>query len=204
MYQDAGPHFDRLGPALLAIFPFIVMFLVTSVTTLRERSSGTLERLLAMPMGKLDFLLGYAVAFGVVAAAQSAIAVGVSVGLLGLELTGPVWLLAVVAVVDAVLGTALGLFVSAFAQTEFQAVQFMPAVVVPQILLCGLLVPREDMPDVLGAVSDLLPLSYAVDAMSHLTTSSSTGEVWGDLAVVAGFVVAGLALGAATLRRRTG
>jgi ABC-2 type transport system permease protein len=204
MYQDAGPHFDRLGPALLAIFPFIVMFLVTSVTTLRERSSGTLERLLAMPMGKLDFLLGYAVAFGVVAAAQSAIAVGVSVGLLGLELTGPVWLLAVVAVVDAVLGTALGLFVSAFAQTEFQAVQFMPAVVVPQILLCGLLVSREDMPDVLGAVSDLLPLSYAVDAMSHLTTSSSTGEVWGDLAVVAGFVVAGLALGAATLRRRTG
>jgi ABC-2 type transport system permease protein len=204
MYQDAGPHFDRLGPALLAIFPFIVMFLVTSVTTLRERSSGTLERLLAMPMGKLDFLLGYAVAFGVVAAAQSAIAVGVSVGLLGLELTGPVWLLAVVAVVDAVLGTALGLFVSAFAQTEFQAVQFMPAVVVPQILLCGLLVSREDMPDVLGVVSDLLPLSYAVDAMSHLTTSSSTREVWGDLAVVAGFVVAGLALGAATLRRRTG
>ncbi|WP_193606653.1 ABC transporter permease [Nocardioides lijunqiniae] len=203
MYQDAGPQFDRLGPALLAIFPFIVMFLVTSVTTLRERSSGTLERLLAMPMGRLDFLLGYAVAFGVVAAAQSAIAVGVSVGLLGLELTGSVWLLAVVAVVDAVLGTALGLFVSAFAQTEFQAVQFMPAVVVPQILLCGLLVPRDDMPDVLGAVSDVLPLSYAVDAMSHLGASSSTGQVWGDLAVVAGFALAGLALGAATLRRRT-
>ncbi|WP_134741192.1 ABC transporter permease [Nocardioides sp. 503] len=203
MYADAGPAFDRLGPALLAIFPFIVMFLVTSVTTLRERSSGTLERLLAMPMGRLDFLLGYAVAFGAVAAAQSAIAVGVSVGLLGLELAGPVWLLAVVAVVDAVLGTALGLFVSAFAQTEFQAVQFMPALVVPQILLCGLLVPRDDMPDVLGAVSDVLPLSYAVDAMAHLTSLSSTGEVWGDLAVVAGFVVAGLALGAATLRRRT-
>ncbi|WP_193611220.1 ABC transporter permease [Nocardioides lijunqiniae] len=203
MYQDAGPQFDRLGPALLAIFPFIVMFLVTSVTTLRERSSGTLERLLAMPMGRLDFLLGYAVAFGVVAAAQSAIAVGVSVGLLRLELTGSVWLLAVVAVVDAVLGTALGLFVSAFAQTEFQAVQFMPAVVVPQILLCGLLVPRDDMPDVLGAVSDVLPLSYAVDAMSHLGASASTGQVWRDLAVVAGFALAGLALGAATLRRRT-
>jgi ABC-2 type transport system permease protein len=203
MFADSGPVFDRLGPALLAIFPFIVMFLVTSVTTLRERSSGTLERLLAMPMGRLDLLLGYAVAFGVVAAVQSAVAVGVSVGLLDLEVVGPVWLLTVVAVVDAVLGTALGLFVSAFAQTEFQAVQFMPAVVVPQILLCGLLVPRDAMPDVLGAVSDVLPLSYAVDAMTHLTRSTETGEVWADLAVVAGFVLAGLALGAATLRRRT-
>ena len=146
MYADAGPVFDRIGPALLAIFPFIVMFLVTSVTTLRERSSGTLERLLAMPTGRLDLLLGYAAAFGVVAAVQSVVAVGVSVGLLGLEVVGPVWLLTVVAVVDAVLGTALGLFVSAFAQTEFQAVQFMPAVVVPQILLCGLLVPRGRCP----------------------------------------------------------
>jgi ABC-2 type transport system permease protein len=203
MYRDSGPIFDRIGPALLAIFPFIVMFLVTSVTTLRERSSGTLERLLAMPMGKLDFLVGYAVAFGVVAALQSVIAVGVSVGLLGLEIVGHVWLLTLVAVVDATLGTALGLFVSAFARTEFQAVQFMPAIVVPQILLCGLLVPRDSMPDVLGAVSDVLPLSYAVDAMTHLTVSSSAGEVWGDLVVVAAFVLAGLALGAATLRRRT-
>ncbi len=203
MFEDSGPLFDRLGPALLAMFPFIVMFLVTSVTTLRERSSGTLERLLAMPTGKLDFLLGYALAFGLVAAVQSALAVAVSVGLLDLDLVGPVWLLTVVAVVDAVLGAALGLFVSAFAQTEFQAVQFMPALVLPQILLCGLIVPREQMPDVLGAVSDVLPLSYAVDAMEHLTRSSSTGEVWSDIGVVAAFVVAALTLGAATLRRRT-
>ncbi|HWM72961.1 MAG TPA: ABC transporter permease [Nocardioides sp.] len=203
MFEDQGPVFDRLGPALVALFPFIVMFLVTSVTTLRERSSGTLERLLAMPMGKLDFLLGYALAFGVIAALQSALAVAVSVGLLDLEVAGPVWLLTVVAVADAVLGAALGLFVSAFAQTEFQAVQFMPVVVIPQILLCGLLIDRDEMPDVLGAISDLLPLSYAVDAMQHLTSSTSTGEVWADLAVVGGFVLAGLALGAATLRRRT-
>jgi ABC-2 type transport system permease protein len=202
MFEDT-PVFDQVGPALLAMFPFIVMFLVTSVTTLRERSSGTLERLLAMPMGKLDFLGGYGLAFGVVAAVQSALAVGISVGLLGLDVQGPVWLLLVVAVVDAVLGTALGLFVSAFAQTEFQAVQFMPALVIPQILLCGLFVPRDQLPDVLGAVSDVLPLSYAVDAMQTLTSTTSTGDVWRDLAVVAGFAVAGLALGAATLRRRT-
>jgi len=204
IYKDADPQlFDRIGPALLAIFPVIVMFLVTSVTTLRERSTGTLERLLAMPMGKLDFLVGYALAFGLVAAVQSVLAVAVSVGLLGLDVAGPLWLLTVVAVVDAVLGSALGLFVSAFARTEFQAVQFMPAIVIPQLLLCGLLVPRELLPDFLHAVSDVLPLSYAVDAMQHLTTSTSTAEVWRDVAVVAGFAVAGLALGAATLRRRT-
>jgi ABC-2 type transport system permease protein len=203
MFEDAGPVFDRIGPALVAMFPFIIMFLVTSVTTLRERSSGTLERLLAMPMGKLDFLVGYALAFGLVAAVQSALAVGVSLTFLDLDVQGPVWLLGVVAVADAVLGTALGLFVSAFAQTEFQAVQFMPVVVIPQILLCGLLIARDALPDVLHAVSDVLPLSYATDAMQHLTTSTSTGDVWGDLGVVAGFIVAGLALGAATLRRRT-
>jgi len=204
MFEDSvGDPFDRFGPALLAMFPFIVMFLVTSVTTLRERSSGTLERLLAMPMGRLDFLLGYAVAFGLVAALQALLAVGVSVGLLGLDIHGSVVLLGLVAVADAVLGSALGLFVSAFARTEFQAVQFLPAIVFPQILLCGLFVPRDTLPDALHAASDVLPLSYAVDAMTHLTRGTSTSEVWVDLAVVAAFALGSLALGAATLRRRT-
>ena len=204
MFQDLpGDTFDQLGPGLLAIFPFTVMFLVTSVTTLRERGSGTLERLLAMPMNKLDFLLGYAVAFGLVALLQAGLAVALSVGLLGLDLTGSSWLLTVVAVVDAVLGSALGLFVSAFARTEFQAVQFMPAIVIPQLLLCGLFVPRDALPDVLGSISDVLPLSYAVDAMQTLVTSTQTSEVWQDLGIVAAFALAGLALGAATLRRRT-
>src|SRR6476659_5903786 len=201
MFDDLT--FRALGPALLALFPFIIMFLVTSVTTLRERTSGTLERLLAMPMGKFDFLGGYALAFGLVAAVQSALAVGLSVLVLNLDVQGPVWVLTLVAIADAVLGTALGLFVSAFARTEFQAVQFMPALVIPQILLCGLFVPRDLLPDVLSAVSDVLPLSYAVDAMQTLTLTTATGEVWQDVAVVAGFAVTMLCLGAATLRRRT-
>ncbi|MGZ6733898.1 MAG: ABC transporter permease [Nocardioides sp.] len=195
--------FDRTGPALLAIFPFVVMFLITSVTTLRERASGTLERLLAMPLGKLDFLLGYGLAFGLLAAVQPGAAVGVSVGLLGMEVHGSVGVLLVVAVADAVLGTALGLFVSAFANTEFQAVQFMPALVVPQILLCGLFVPRDQLPGVLHAISEVLPLSYAVDAMQHLTVGSADSAVAQDLLVVLGYAVALLILGAATLRRRT-
>jgi ABC-2 type transport system permease protein len=204
MFHDLpGEGFSRLGPALLALIPFIIMFLVTSVTTLRERTSGTLERLLAMPMGKLDFLLGYALAFGLVAAVQSALAVGVCVVLLDLSIAGPVWMLMVVAVVDAVLGTALGLFVSAFARTEFQAVQFMPALVIPQILLCGLFVPRDALPRVLDVISEALPLSYAVDAMQRVASSGRTGQVWTDVALVAAYAVAGLALGALTLRRQS-
>ena len=198
-----GEGFSSLGPALLALIPFIIMFLVTSVTTLRERTSGTLERLLAMPMGKLDFLLGYAVAFGLVATVQSALAVGVCVWLLDLTIVGAVWLLMVVAVMDALLGTALGLLVSAFARTEFQAVQFMPALVIPQILLCGLFVPRDELPRVLEVISDVLPLSYAVDAMQSVAATTETGDVWQDIAIIAGFVVAGLGLGALTLRRQT-
>jgi ABC-2 type transport system permease protein len=207
--QPGAGGFDSLGPPLLALIPFIVMFLVTSVTTLRERASGTLERLLAMPTGKLDLLGGYAIAFGLAATAQSVVAVLLCVWALGLDVAGPVWMLTVVAVADAVLGTALGLFVSAFARTEFQAVQFMPAIVIPQILLCGLFIPRDQMPDVLSAISDVLPLSYAVDAMTTVstTTSDAFGGVdpgaWADVGVVLGFAVAALALGAATLRRRT-
>jgi ABC-2 type transport system permease protein len=203
MFQDKPSFgFGSLAPALLALIPFIIMFLVTSVTTLRERTSGTLERLLAMPMGKGDFLLGYAFAFGLVAAVQSALAVGLSVWALDLEVQGPVWLLTVVAVVDAVLGSALGLFVSAFARTEFQAVQFMPALVIPQILLCGLFVARDDLPPVLHAISDVLPLSYAVDAMRKVAADSDPA-VWGDLGLVAAFAAGGLVLGALTLRRQS-
>jgi ABC-2 type transport system permease protein len=156
-----------------------------------------------MPMGKLDFLGGYALAFGLVAAVQSALAVGLSVGVLNLDVQGPVWMLTLVAIADAVLGTALGLFVSAFARTEFQAVQFMPAVVIPQILLCGLFVARDAMPNVLGFVSDLLPLSYAVDAMRAVARADALAGIWGDLAVVVAYAVAGLALGAVTLRRKS-
>ena len=201
---DGTGTFDDLGAPLLGIFPFVVMFLVTSVATLRERTSGTLERLLTLPIGKLDLLAGYALAFGLVAVVQATAAATLSVTLLGLDIAGPFWLLLVVAVLDALLGMALGLFVSAFAATEFQAVQFMPAFVLPQFLLCGLLVPRERMDDILRVVSDVLPLSYAVDAMRELTTTEGVStSAWGDLSVVALAIVLALGLGAATLRRRT-
>jgi ABC-2 type transport system permease protein len=202
---DGSPGtFDRIGPALLALFPFVAMFLVTSVATLRERTSGTLERLLSMPLGKLDLLFGYGLAFGIVAVVQAMLASALVLGPLGLDVAGPTWLLVVVAVSDAVLGCALGLFVSAFARTEFQAVQFIPAVVLPQFLLCGLLVPREQLGPVLEAISAFLPLSYAVDAMQRLTVDAGvSGRLVLDIGIVILAIVLALTFGAATLRRRT-
>ena len=198
------PVFDAIGAPLLGVFPFVVMFLLTSVTTLRERQSGTLERLLTMPLGKGDLIAGYALAFGLLATVQAVIATGFAVWVLGLNIAGPLGLLVLVAVVDAVLGSTLGLFVSAFANTEFQAVQFMPAFVLPQFLLCGLLVPRDALPTFLQAVSNVLPLSYAVDAMRTLTTDAdATAQVLADVAIVLAFAVAAVALGSGTLRRRT-
>lgn len=202
---DGKPQvFDRIGGPLLGVFPFVSMFLVTSVATLRERTSGTLERLLTMPMGKLDLLLGYALAFGAVAVLQGALSSGFALWVLGLDVAGSAWALVVVAVLDALLGTALGLLVSAFAATEFQAVQFLPAVVLPQVLLCGLLTPREDMVEALQWVARALPLTYAVDAMAQVTTNAGVTTTYlRDVAVVAGIALGALVVGAATLRRRT-
>ena len=203
IYADT-PLFDRLTASLLGIFPFITMFLVTSIATLRERQTGTLERLLSLPVGKGDFVAGYAVAFGFLALVQSLAAASFAIFVLRLDTAGPAWLLVVVALVTALLGTALGLFVSAFATTEFQAVQFLPAFILPQFLLCGLLLPRDQLPRVLEWLSNVLPLSYAVDAMQSISTDASGGtDVAVDILVVLGFVVAAIAGGAATLRRRT-
>ncbi|WP_432058615.1 ABC transporter permease [Streptomyces sp. bgisy022] len=202
---DGSPRtFDNIGASLLGIFPLITMFLVTSIATLRERTSGTLERLLALPLGKGDLIAGYALAFGALAVVQSALATGLAVWFLGLDVVGSPWLLLLVALLDALLGTALGLFVSAFAASEFQAVQFMPAVIFPQLLLCGLFAARDTMHPVLEALSDVLPMSYAVDAMNEvLRHSDMTTAFLQDVSIVAGCALLVLGLGAATLRRRT-
>ncbi len=201
---DSSPFvFDEIGLQLLGIFPFVTMFLVTSVAMLRERTSGTLERLLTTRLAKLDLLLGYALAFGIAALAQVGIATAVTMGWLGLQIVSGVGWAVVLAVASALLGMALGLLVSAFATTEFQAVQFMPAVVLPQILLCGMLVPRSHMLDVLNWLSDVLPLSYVVDGMARARTSTAGAGLVGDVAVVIGCILAALAIGAVTLRRRT-
>jgi ABC-2 type transport system permease protein len=195
--------FDRVGPPMVGLFPFISMFLVTSIAMLRERTTGTLERLMSLPLAKLDLLLGYGIAFALLAVVQATLTSAVAFGALGLDAAGPVWLVVVLAVANAVLGMALGLFLSAFAQTEFQAVQFMPAFVLPQILLSGLLIARDEMAPVLEWVSALLPLTYAYDALVRATADDLGSELLLDTALVVVAIGLALVLGATTLRRRT-
>lgn len=196
--------FQHIGAPLCGLFPFIIMFLVTSITMLRERTTGTLERLMTLPLAKLDVLTGYGIAFGLLASIQAGVVC--AVGFLALELDAPhgAWLVALLAVGNALLGMALGLFVSAFAQTEFQAVQFMPALVFPQMLLCGLFVARAAMAPLLYDLSWVLPLTYAYDALQRATRPAAlTAALLVDVLVVIAATLAGLTLGAFTLRRRT-
>jgi len=196
--------FQHVGAPLLGLFPFVSMFVVTSVTMLRERTSGTLERLMSMPVAKLDLLGGYAAAFALVAAVQATVVSLLAFGALGLHVAGARWAVVALAVANATLGMALGLLVSAFATTEFQAVQFMPAIVLPQLLLCGLFVARADMAGWLHAVSSALPLTYAYDALARVAAGGAYGARFAaDVAVTLGSVLVALVLGAATLRRRT-
>ncbi len=210
MYQNtpAGPDgrtlFDRIAIVMLGILPFGVMFVVTSIAMLRERVTGKLVWILATPLAKMDLLAGYGSAFSAAAVVQAGLACIVAFGLLGVSASGSVLWVLVIAILVGVLGVSLGLLCSAFARTEFQAVQFMPVLVIPQFLLCGLLVPRDDLPDWLRWASNVLPLSYAVEALQEVANHpGTTGVMIRDLIVVVGFVAVGLALGAATLRRRT-
>ena len=200
---EGSPVFDRVGGPMLGIFPLITMFIVTSITMLRERTTGTLERLMTMPIAKLDLLLGYGAAFALVAAVQAGLVSALAFGALDLHVVGPKWGVAVLAVANAVLGTVLGLFVSAFARTEFQAVQFMPAFILPQLLLCGLLVPRGRMAHVLEIVSWALPLSYSYGALDRVTRGVYGPGLAAYIAAVCAFIIVALGLGALTLRRRT-
>ncbi len=210
MFHNA-PHrpgtpspFNNACLIMLGVFPLIVMFLITSITMQRERVSGTLERILATPLRRLDLLAAYGTAFSIAAAAQATLACVVSFWFLGFDTKGSPILVFIIAIINAVLGVGLGLLCSAFARTEFQAVQFMPLVVAPQLLLCGIIVPREVMPDWLQWISNVLPASYALEALRQVAAYPDlTAIAVRDIVVVISFAVLALCLAAATLRRRT-
>ena len=205
MFWDQPGVFQRVGVPLLGIFPLTSMFLVTSITMLRERASGTLERLMTMPVAKLDLLLGYGLAFGAVATVQGTLVSLFAFGWLDLNAAGSPFAVVALAVLNALLGTAFGLLVSAFATTEFQAVQFMPAFLFPQMLLSGLMVPRDRMLAGLEMFSNFLPMTYAYDALARVSTGEGmSGGLATDVVVLVGATLGALGLGAATLRRRSG
>jgi ABC-2 type transport system permease protein len=196
--------FRTIGVPLCGLFPFIVMFLITSIAMLRERISGTLERQMTLPMSRLDLLVGYGAAFGVLAAIQAIVVCTVGFLALGLDAAHGVWLVGLLAIGNALLGMALGLAVSAFARTEFQAVQFMPALIFPQLILCGLFIERSQMGTFLYWVSWALPLTYSYDALARATAPAALGGWFAlDVLVTVSTTVAALGVGAVTLRRRT-
>lgn len=204
VFSNNDRMFNSIAPALLGVFPFVIMFLITSITTLRERTGGTLERLMTMRISKADIIVGYALAFGIFGIVQSIITSSVAIYWLGMDVAGPQWFVIVVAIADTLLGVALGLLASAFARTEFQAVQFMPAFIFPQLIVCGLFVPLGQLPDALNTAAYWLPLTYAVDALNGVVANVDiTGDMWRDIWVVCCFIIAALALASLTLRRRS-
>jgi ABC-2 type transport system permease protein len=201
-FQAEPQIFNRIAPLVLGIFPLIIMFLVTSIATLRERTIGTLDRLMTMPIAKLDFVLGYALAFSLLGLIQASLA-SLVIGLLDVAVAAGAVPMLLGAVLAAFLGTTFGLFVSAFASSEFQAVQFLPAFVFPQLLTCGLFVPREQMTKGLQWFSDVMPMSYSVDAMKQIALRSTwTGTLVRDFVVVVAIAIGVLILGSITIRRQ--
>jgi len=195
--------FDRVGGRLVGLFPFVVMFLAASIATLRERRSGTLERFLTTPMRKGEFIAGYALAFAAMAVLQATITLLFAWQVCGLNIRGDFGLIFIAAVANALSGMALGLLLSAFASTEFQVIQFMPAFVFPQIILGGLFVPVDQMPAALRSLSDWMPLTHCLRAIVDFTDGKPVGDVWLEILIVLGVALVSLALGSLTLRRRT-
>ncbi len=202
VYDGQPQVFNQVAPMILGIFPLTIMFIITSIATLRERSIGTLDRLMTYPISKLDFIFGYAIAFAILAFLQAVIATAVVLGLLGVTVMGGTIAVIIGVVASALLGTALGLFMSAFATSEFQAVQFMPAFILPQLLVCGLFVARDQMAPVLQWFADVMPLTYSVDAMKQVTMNATwTGELTKDLLIVGAYGAVALLLASLTIRR---
>lgn len=203
VFESNSKMFNSLVPLLLGTFPMIMMFLITSISTLRERKSGTLDRLMTMPISKLDFILGYALAFFAVAFVQAVITCLVMLNLLDVTVQGGMIATIIGAIAAGLLGTAMGLFSSAFATTEFQAVQFMPAFIFPQLLVCGLFVPRESMSLALQRFADFMPLTYSVDAMRQVTMHANyTDDYIFDIIIVLCIAILALIIGSITIKRQ--
>ena len=193
---------DYIAPALLATMALFFSFLLTGISFLRERSQGTMERLMASPVSRLDIVLGYLFGFFLFALTQTLIVVLFTIYVFDINFLGDLWQILVFQVVVITGAVTLGIFTSTFARNEFQMVQFIPLIIVPQIFLSGVLWQVEQMPEYLQWLSAIMPLTYAVDGLSDIMLyGQSLLDVGFELAVLAGFTVATSILAAIVLRR---
>lgn len=162
---EAYTLLDYLAPLLVGLFAFFFTFLLSAVAFLRERTTGTLERLLASPLRRSELVLGYLAGFGLFALIQAVVIIGFTVLVLNVKYTGNIATIFLIEAMLVIVSVSLGLFVSAFARTELQAIQFIPVVLLPQVFLSGLLVPVDQLPDVLRPIAVVLPLTYANEAL---------------------------------------
>ncbi|MCH8310203.1 MAG: ABC transporter permease [Chloroflexi bacterium] len=199
---DQKPVLNRVAPGLLGIFVLFFTFLLTGVAFLRERAQGTLERLMTTTVARADILVGYLLGFLLFATIQAAVILTFTIFALRIQYQGNVFEIVAVLMLVVLVAVNLGIFVSTFARNEFQVVQFIPIVMAPQIFLSGVIVPTDQMPVVMEAISVVLPLTYAVEALRGIMVmGQSLSDVWTDLVVLAGFGVGLLIAAVITLRR---
>ena len=199
---DQREILDRVAPGLLAVFVLFFTFILTGVGFLRERAQGTLERLQTTLVGSFDIMLGYMLGFLIFAVVQTAVILAFTIFALRIDYSGSLWEIGVVLFLVVTVAVSLGIFISSFANNEFQVVQFIPIVLAPQIFLSGVIIPVEQMPDLFEWLSVVLPLTYAVDALREIMLrGTDLAELWGNLVALAVFSLALLAAAVATLRR---
>jgi ABC-2 type transport system permease protein len=193
-----------LAPVYIALLAMFFVFLLTCVSFLRERSQGTMERLLATPATRLEIVLGYMLGLGRFALAQVSVILFFTIWALKIHYLGSLWLLVVVVALLALVGVSLGMLASAFARNEFQVVQFIPLLIFPQVLLGGTVWAVEEMPQMLRPFAYLLPLTYANWALRDVMLKGfGLADIWPNLLLLCLFVIVLTGLGVLTMRRET-
>jgi ABC-2 type transport system permease protein len=193
---------DRYAPALIVTMALFFTFLLTGISFLRERSQGTMERMMASPVSRLDMVIGYMFGFFAFALIQALIILIFTIYALNITYHGDLWQIFIFLILIIIMSVCLGIFASSFAKNEFQMVQFIPLIIVPQIFLCGVIFPMDQMNEVLQWIGKFLPLKYGVDGMRQIMLyGKSLLDLGFDIGILAAFTIVMSALAAIGLRR---
>lgn len=202
LFSEIFERPEFAAPALLGVFVFFLTYILTAIGFLRERTAGTLERLLVSPISRNGLVLGYVIGFGYLATVQSLVLAGSGVVFLDIEFEHGVWLFLLIELLGAFTALGIGIVLSLFAQNEFQVMQFIPAIISPQVILGGAFVPIEDMPEYLEFAARLFPITYLIDGMDYVIFDAGTAqEFWFAVVVLAIYTVASIAVASLVVRQ---